>query len=100
MALCFPQSPTRVTGEFDNNSYRVIPAQDSLEAHIQFQFDVDTMLDLSENIFRDAGEDVLLDRPVSVDIPYALDGSLFFDIPDLGRYAISFGPWEETWTIE
>jgi len=85
------------TGEFDNSEFRTIPAQGEVEAHIQFDFNIDTMIGLMEHIFLDLGEDILDGRNLSVTIPYSMDGTLFFNIPSMGRHAIGFGPVEDKW---
>ena len=87
------------TGDFDNGTFRVIPANDSIESHIVFEFNIDTMLSLSEHIVLDLAEDLIAGDPLSVDIPYSMDGTLFFDVPELGRHAIGFGPVDDTWAL-
>jgi hypothetical protein len=36
----------------------------------------------------------------SFDIPYSVEGTLFFDVPVLGRFALSFGPFSSTWSLD
>lgn len=69
------------------------------EAHINFNFGVDTMLDLSEDLLSDALEDVLAGRSVKLKVPYTAEGSLFFDVPDMGTFAQGFGPFEDEWEM-
>lgn len=71
-----------------------------VEAHIAFDFDIDTMLNLFETLLVDAVEDVIAGRNVNLAIPYQADGNLFFDIPSLGRYVAGFGPFEDRWNID
>ena len=85
------------SGDFDNSEFRTIPAQGEIEAHIQFDFNINTMLGLMERILLDLGQDLLEGRNLSVTIPYSMDGTLFFDIPSMGRHAIGFGPVEDNW---
>ena len=40
-----------------------------------------------------------LRRNVNLKIPYTMDGTLFFDIPTLGRKALGFGPWDDDWKL-
>ena len=87
------------TGDFDNGSFRVIPARSSIESHIVFDFNIDTMLGLSQHILLDLGEDLIADRPLEADIPYTMDGTLFFTVPEMGRFGIGFGPIESTWEL-
>ncbi len=69
------------------------------EAHVGFDLNIDTMLGLFENLLTDATQDFLAGRNVSLAIPYTADGSLFFNVPNLGRYALGFGPMQDTWPI-
>jgi len=85
------------SGEFDNSEFRTIPAQGEIEAHIQFDFNIDTMLSLMGTVLEDLAEDVVAGRDLSVTIPFTMDGTLFFDIPSMGRHAIGFGPIEDRW---
>ena len=87
------------SGEFNNNEFRTIPAQSEIEAHIQFDFNIDTMLGLMGKIMEDLAEDVIAGRDLGVTIPYTMDGTLFFDIPSMGRHAIGFGPIDDKWTF-
>jgi len=83
----------------DNGEFRVIPAQSDIEAHILFDFDIDAMLGILDNVVVDLGGDLIDGRNLSVDIPYTMDGSLFFNVPEMGRYAAGFGPVNDTWTF-
>lgn len=87
------------TGDFDNGEFRVIPAKSSIESHIIFDFNIDTMLGLSQHILLDLGEDLIHDRPLEAEIPYTMDGTLFFSVPEMGRFGIGFGPVESTWDL-
>jgi hypothetical protein len=69
------------------------------EAHIQFDFNIDVFLGLMETLVVDAANDFLSGRNVKLKIPYTMDGTLFFDIPTLGRKALGFGPWDDDWKL-
>jgi hypothetical protein len=86
--------------EFNNEDFRVIPAQQSIETHILFDFNIVTMLDLGENILVDLAEDFVANRTPSIDIPYSMEGNLFFNVPEMGRFAAGFGPLSDTWVIQ
>jgi hypothetical protein len=87
-------------GDGDNGDWRVIPGGGDTEAHIQFDLGVDVMLNLADELLGQAVDDVIEQRPVSIDLPYTADGTLFFEAPQLDRYALGFGPWDDTWIIE
>ena len=88
------------SGDTDDNwDFRRIPAKGSTEAHIQFDFDVDVMLGILEDLFTNAIDDAIAGRKISWDIPYVMDGSVFFDVPEMGNYAVGFGPFEDTWVV-
>ncbi len=82
-----------IEGEFDNNELRVIRAGETMEAHIQFDLDTGTMISLSKSVFVDA---ITSNR---VRVPYTIEGNVFFDVPEMGRYAFGFGPFEEQWSL-
>ena len=83
----------------DNGEFRVIPAQSEIEAHILFDFNIDTMLGILDDVIVDLAGDLIDGRALGVDIPYTMDGSLFFNVPEMGRYSADFGPVEDTWNF-
>jgi hypothetical protein len=86
--------------DLDNGDWRWVNGGESVEAHIQFDLDADVMLDLGDELINDALDDVLAGRNIKLEVPYAADGSVFFDVPELGRKAIGFGPAENTWVVQ
>lgn len=100
------------TGTLDDNwDYRVIPASTQAscdagacdgytEAHLQFDFDVNAMMGLLGPLVEDGVNDLLEGRNVSVSVPYSLEGTLFFDVPEMGRYNVGYGPFDDRWDIE
>lgn len=83
----------------DNSEFRVIPAQSEIEAHILFDFDISTMLGILDDVLLDLGDDIIDGRSLGVDIPYTMDGTLFFNVPEMGRYAAGFGPISDDWSF-
>lgn len=71
-----------------------------LEAHIRFDLGLDAMLGILEVIAEDAMSDLLDLSMPNFDIPYKASGTLFFDVPVLGRFTLNFGPLEGTWSLE
>ena len=70
-----------------------------VEAHVQFDMDVDRMLSILETLFTDIVDGVLAGEAVSLAIPYDVEGTLFFDVPQLGRKLVAFGPFADEWTL-
>ncbi len=95
---CTPLEPGCTVGKNDKGRSCGL-CDGHTEAHIQFDFDIDTMLSLMETLLTDAVDDIISGRTVNLAIPYTMDGTLFFDIPGLGRKAIGFGPWEDRWNL-
>lgn len=87
------------SGDVDNSEWRTIPPQQDTEAHIQFDFGIATMLNLAEDMIVGAVDDALNGEAPNIDIPYTAEGSMFFQAPELGRYALGFGPFEDTWQL-
>lgn len=84
----------------ENTDWRVIPGGEDTEGHIQFDLSANVMLDLADLLLEDAVDDALNNRPISVEVPYTTEGTVFFDVPKLGRHAAGFGPWDDSWVLE
>jgi len=96
---CTPMEHDECTVTDQNDGRTCADCDGHTEAHIAFDFNIDTMLGLFENLLVNAVEDAISGRNVSLAIPYSADGTLFFDAPNLGRYAAGFGPMDDTWNI-
>lgn len=83
----------------DNHEFRVIPAQETIEAHVQFDFNIDTMLDLGRTLIEELVTDLRDGRPLQIVVPYSMEGNLFFTVPEMGRFAAGFGPLSSEWNI-
>lgn len=91
---------TAANGELDNGDWRVIEAGETIESHIQFDLGIDPMVQLSDELLKQAAQDFIDGRDIVLDVPYTAEGTLFFDVPELGRNAIGFGPYEDLWQIQ
>lgn len=90
-----------VSGELgENGAWRYIPGGSTVEAHIQFDLASDVMLQLADFLVEEALDDLIAGRNLKIDVPYATEGTVFFDVPELGRHAAGFGPWEDTWVLK
>jgi hypothetical protein len=87
-------------GETDNSyEFQYIPKGGSTEAHVQLDLNIDVMLTVMETLLFDAAEDALAGRNVNLKVPYESEGNVFFNAPELGRYAVGFGPFEDKWKL-
>ena len=87
-------------GEVGNGQWRTLPPKEDLESHIQFDLQIDTFLGLADKVLDQVVTQALNLKPIKVEIPYTAEGSVFFDIPDLGKKAVGFGPFADTWTLK
>jgi hypothetical protein len=71
-----------------------------LEAHVRFDLGIRAILGVLGTVVADSIDALLAGRAPDFDIPYALEGTLFFDVPVLGRFAISFGPVQGVFSID
>lgn len=71
----------------------------NLEAHIHFDLGVRAMLNILTELVRQGVESLLEGDPFELAIPYSVEGTLFFDVPILGRFSLNFGPFESTWEL-
>ncbi len=83
-----------------NNGRTCQECNGHVEAHVQFDMNIDKTLGILEDLLLDVVDGLLGGPNTDLAIPYAIDGTLFFDVPVLGREAIGFGPFEDDWVIE
>ncbi|MBU0553397.1 hypothetical protein KKF91_20250 [Myxococcota bacterium] len=88
----------RVGTDDDGQSCVSCPGQ--LEAHVRFDLGLDAMLGILEVIAEDAMGSLLDLSMPNFTIPYKANGTLFFDIPIMGRFSLNFGPLEGEWTLD
>lgn len=84
----------------DNDAWRVIEPGTATEAHIVFDLGIDPMLQISDELLLQAVDQVLLGEQIQLDVPYTVEGTLFFDVPTLNKYAVGFGPFDDDWRIK
>jgi hypothetical protein len=84
----------------ENDAFRIVPPGETVESHITFELQPETVWGLMEDVLLDAAEDWLAGRAVRLEIPYTAEGTVFFDVPSLGEYALGFGPYEDSFPIE
>ena len=85
-------------GDIDgNNSFRMIPKNGSTEAHVQIDLNVDTALAVLDRALRDAIDTYINRGNFRIRMPHSSEGNVFFNVPEAGRYAVGFGPFEDQW---
>lgn len=70
-----------------------IPAGDSLELKVTFIIGIDPMLKLLGHTADQYVSKVVQTGNADLDIPYAVAGRVWFDVPYLGRATVGFGPF-------
>lgn len=75
-----------------NLQYRVIEPLSTAQVHVQFDLGVDPVLDLAGDLLVDAAVDLMAGRQVQIAVPYTVEGALLFDLTEVDRVAVAFGP--------
>ncbi len=87
------------TGGFDNGDWRVLQPDTTVETHLQFDLGIDPMLDVSDELLQQTVNEALAGREPSFVVPFLVEGTLFFDVPEMDRYAFGFGPFDDEWDL-
>lgn len=95
---CAPLEPGCSVGKGENGKTCAL-CDGHVEAHIQFDFDIDTMLGLFERLLTNAINGFITGDAINLNVPFSAEGTLFFDVPTLGRQHLGFGPFEDVWPI-
>lgn len=96
---CQPLGAGCVVGSNDaGDPCQVCPG--AIEARVRFELGVDAMLGLVEQLFTDSVDQLARGRSITFDIPYSATGTLFFDVPALGRFGLGYGPLSGAWSLD
>lgn len=76
-----------------------ILAGESIELVARFKFVPESLLGLLGALVRQSASELQSGRPVSLEIPYRSEGTVFADAGSLGRVAAGFGPVAGSWAI-
>ena len=84
-----------------------IPAGSDLDLKVRFSIGIDPMLELLRHSMDEFYEQAANTEPggqIGFDIPYALAGRIWFNVPYLGRITVGFGPFGDAqqpllWTV-
>ncbi len=82
-----------------NTRRRLIPANAIDGFKIRFSVGVDPMLNVLESFVGQWATAALAGQDVQLDIPYRTNGTLWLQIPYLGRAGLGFGPWDDAWQV-
>ncbi len=85
--------------EFDPDGRPCSLCDGHTEAHVRFDLGIDPMFELLESFLMGIAEDVVSGKPIELEIPVSAEGTVFFEVPVLGRYGVGFGPFETTWNL-
>jgi hypothetical protein len=83
-----------------NRQIRMIPPNEEILFTVRFGLGIDAMLGVLEFMAVDALDDWMNDTPVRIEIPYAIQGAVWVDMPYIGRFSVDYGVLENTWVIE
>lgn len=87
-------------GTMPDLSVPTIAANGSRRLTLSIAIDVGTMLDLLANELAARWQDYVSDRAVALDLPYEIEGTLWFVVEGVGRVGFGFGPLAGTWTLD
>jgi hypothetical protein len=71
-----------------------------VEASVRFELGIEAMLNILSTVVGSSVDALITGGELSFTIPYSALGTLFFDVPVLGRFAVEFGPLEGAWEIK
>ncbi len=71
-----------------------------VESHIRFDLGIDPITSVLAEVANESIDAISNGEMPSFDIPFSIEGTLFFDVPVLGRFALAFGPFQSTWSLD
>ncbi|MFT7624201.1 MAG: hypothetical protein ACI9WU_003388 [Myxococcota bacterium] len=99
--LIFLTLDAAINGELENLFVRMIPAgSENFEVRVRFSLGVNAMIDIMRNLVNELVADVLSGATLAFEIPFSVRGTLWFEVPVLGRIALGYGPFADTWVLE
>ncbi len=93
-----PAAGCTVGPDGEGNTCELCPG--TLSARIQFDLGLDAMLRILEKVALESLDALLEGDTPMFDIPWGATGTLFFDVPVLGRFTLDFGPVEGVWSLD
>lgn len=77
-----------------------IPAGGNVLIDLTFQLGLDQALRVFQKTALLYVQDLLAGRNAQLMVPVAAHGTVFFDLPVLGRFGVGYGPLRSTWVID
>lgn len=91
LSLAAGQPPTFVAPQ--------IAAASELEITVRFSFGPEQMLTTMKQLASQSVNELKTGQPLNFNIPFRLEGTVWFDAGSLGRLAVGFGPTDGTWQL-
>ena len=99
--LIFLTLDAAINGTLDNLAQRLIPARaDAFEIRVRFSLGLNAMLDILFKVVPQVVDKFLNNQPLNIEIPYAVHGTIWFEIPILGRVALGYPLFRDVWVID
>lgn len=76
-----------------------IAARGDVTLNLTFSLGIDQALRIIEKVIQRYVQDMLQQRRPSLDIPVSGEGTVFVQLPIVGRIGVGFGPLQTTWRI-
>ena len=90
-----------LNGELDNLAQRLIPAgAEKYEVRVRFSLGIDAMVEIMGHFVEQLVSKFYNNEKLTFEIPYSVYGTLWFEVPILGRVALEYGPFDDVWVIE
>lgn len=96
---CEPLEAGCTAGQDDGGRWCAL-CDGQIEARVRFDLGIDPMLSVLDSVVSRSASQLLQGVAPDFDVPTKAEGSLFFDVPVLGRFALGFGPLSDTWSLD
>lgn len=77
----------------------LIPAGGDVRLNLAFPLGIDQALRIIQNVIQPVVENMLRQQRNGLDIPVAVEGTVFVNLPVVGRLGVPFGPLQSTWHV-
>lgn len=78
---------------------RTIASGQTTAMSFRLAIEPDQMLRVLVRVFTDLFQDLQAGRTPQIAIPFKLEGTVFIDVENFGRFAAEFPPFEDRWTL-